>query len=1571
MKKKNSYGICFFMILGILLAGIGLSADLVNYTYLPSEDALDFVFIFNNEPTHVATAALDYGRYYEITLPGVLKGETDINRFLGYSPVVGFKANSGKGTITLRFDMLLPREPELVIVANTLRVTFPRNTLPIKELSSYSDTSSSGTRPPLTSLLAVLRKYLDVNLVIDEASIRGLQAEFVMLADNLRAEDFFFQIMMNNPTLGYAFLPNNTVYVVRKELISAKVNEILKEVSLSPKTELSYWASYNFNLKKESELFQMFSGYENATSQRIFNKDAFQQFLIEEFGNKYAKLSVSIQNDLIVLIRGKSTTEEVSIGILLYGNAGLQEKFEFFMSFFEGMDKSGIQTTATSTTVSTDYTQKVVYTPLLAEEVRAFMNFYISVVKSIYAANEITVQMDTTTFEIQDSLSTVFLYGQEEKVKKLAQYLNNYIKDRKARGNEKMERFEVKDGTGKIFAVALNRTFPKAIVNSDGLSAETVTVKPTFEWTDEELQKLRSYDGKPDEITILGSNYEVMTAQRIADDWGLLVPPLESEIRMIVLSENLPDNARTALLNPESPNSLITKFPSAQFDASFEPLIIVRGKPQDLDTIAGYLAELEQVWYKKPEYVEVVNVSQELMAKEAEKFMTTSVSITQSEGSGNSYIRATGETPSEGTFTAQSTSTSTSGTISHIELGQVNVVSSNLLAGQGDTASYISKRWPTVSVSVIYFLNMFILRGENQGDILAAKEELEKLDWEAANETVYSELTFFEHLEASNITLIWEQFYMKHNVKIIFIESLGAYKFYGPEKYVRAFVEELQEIDVDRIIGQPVVQTELVLINITALPVDEVEKLLQIKVPECTLEIFGSGGYFITGTRDQIEKAKEVLNSLSTDFMEDTKVLKLSAGISKQTVSDVLQLYYKQENTYELLELGNSRVLIKSQKEKLEQMIKVLTSYGLVEELNPPDPKQKAETRMITLSSDFPAEPLTVLLDPKSPNSLVSRYPTVQFDASFKPLLIITGEQQDLNAIETYLTELEQVWRGTYVETVKVSKILMEKEAAKFQETRVTQYVNSWTNAVSEGTSSSSTTRESPLSGNTSANIGVSSSATASILGNSSQDTVFGGNLVVASSLLEGKGDTAQYLMKRWGDIEVSVVYYLDTFIIKGKNQKTVSEARTELEQIDKDMNIPEEPNVVVHKNETDTFDIYSRNRLVISLTREIADLLEPKKNLYIPSEETLANSLTLEERSRQMCTLEMKDLTWEKWIQIIERLYDYRVELIDGLAEPIYVITPPRVEHQIGLSKNRVLNISHGFEEVASLISSPMFGGQVYSDEVNGVVIFTNISDSKMTQLKPMIAKIVQPKKMVEIKALVIDSTYLDKLEKDMQMTLNASPTMILSSEGFSFTGNLLDLANTTKLLTALTRDLSVDMNFNMTKTNTDGDYLLNPRITTSSGKTASIQVAQTLTVITPAGSSTSNTSTVQSGYRLQITPTVRMDGTIYLVVDVSDGSAEEKGTSANFLLIEDRSTEAQTEVVLKNGETLLIGGLKYEGKSKTVTKIPFFGDLPFLGQFFRKETENVNNRTIDILITPTIIDVNIPQDNVFGMNT
>nr|HPH11943.1 hypothetical protein [Thermotogota bacterium] len=756
-----------------------------------------------------------------------------------------------------------------------------------------------------------------------------------------------------------------------------------------------------------------------------------------------------------------------------------------------------------------------------------------------------------------------------------------------------------------------------------------------------------------------------------------------------------------------------------------------------------------------------------------------------------------------------------------------------------------------------------------------------------------------------------------------------------------------------------VVRTELVSINITALPEEEVEKLLNIKIPGCSLEIFGAGGYFITGTTEQIEKAKEVLNSLSTDFMEDTRVLKLSPGIVAGTVSDVLALYYKQENSHELLELGNSRILIKSQKEKLEQMIKVLVSYGLVEELNPPDPEEKIETRMISLSSDFPAEPLTVLLDSKSPNSLVSKYPSVQFDDSFKPLLIITGKTQDLSAIEAYLADLEKIWRGSYVETVIVSDKLMAKEAEKFIQPKVTEYKTTGEALTSKGDESISLGTPSLFRSGLEFQTAQGTESTTT--GISSRSVEYTDYLMMTNSLLDGEGDVSQYLKKRWLGLEVSVIYYINAFVIKGENPQIVNQAASELKKIDSDLNkeIPVKPSITPIVDKKGHFDLEAEERNILSLVHEIADLADPKINIFVP-----------DENATHTCTLSLKDLTWEKWINIIERLYDYNVELVEGLAEPIYIVTPPTIDHSTGLKKNRVLNISHGFEEVKSLISSQMFGGQVYTDEVNGVVIFTNISDSKMTQLKPMIAKIVQPKKMVEIQALVIDSRYLDKLEKNMQMTLSASPTMVLSPDGFSFTGNLLDLANSAKLLTALTKDLSVDMDFKMTKTDTEGDYFLNPKITTSSGKTATIQIGQTLTVITDSGTGTTTTN-INSGYWLQVTPTVRTDGTVYLVVDVRDGTAEEKGTSVSFVVIEDRSTKANTEVVLKNGETLLIGGLKYEGKSKNITKIPFFGDLPFIGQFFRKESENVNNQTIDILITPTVIEVNVSQDNVFGLNT
>lgn len=1507
MKRNVPLYIRFLLIVGLFIAGAAFTADLVNYTYFPSEDALDFVFIFGGEPTQYATQALDYGRYYEITLPGTLK-DVDINRFLGYSPVVGFRASSGKGTITLRFDMLLPREPEIVVVANTLRVTFHRTTVSWDEVSVYSDTTLSGNRPPLTSLLARLQKYLDVNLVIDEASIRGLQAEFVMLSDSLKAEDYFFQIMMNNPTLGYAFLPNNTVYVVRKELIAAKVQEILKEVNLSPKTDTSYWASYNFNLKRDSELFQNFSFQQETTSQRTFNKDSFAQFLINEFGEKYAKLPTSLQNDLIVLIRGKSGPDEVSIGILLYGNPNLQEKFEYFMGFFEGMDQAGAQsgTTSTTTQTLTEYSQKLVYTPLSTDELRAFMNFYTKTVKDIYSPNESLPRLDTMRFEIQESISTVYFYGEEAQVKKLAQYLNEYIKDRKARGSEKMERFIVKDGAGKIFALALNRTFPKAIVNSDGMSAQTITAKPTFEWADEELQKLRSYDGKPDEVTILGSNYEVTTAKRIADDWGLLVPPLESEIRMIVLSENLPDNARTALLNPESPNSLVVKFPSVQIDASFEPLIIVRGKPQDLDTIAGYLAELEQVWFKKPEYVEVINVSQELMAKEAEKYMTTTVNITESEGSGSSYIRASDATPTQASFTAQSTDTASSGKTSYIELGQVNVVASNLLAGDGDTATYIKTRWPSIKVSVVYQLNLFILRGENKKDISEALEELERLDWEASNEKLYSELTWFKYLKSENIRLIWEQFYKKWNVNIIYIQSIDAYKFYGPEKYVKALVTELQEIDVDRIAGQPIVQTELVRINITSLTQEEVEKLVSIKIPGVVIERFDVAGYFVTGTQEQINKTKDFLNTLTSDFIEDSSILQLARGVSFETVAKVLALYFS-EKDLQVLDLtdpsgsNTPRFLIKGQKERTDNAKLILRSFEMIENTDGAEPPyvHTLDFRKISENTqkEWSTDDILQILYTSYPGVKVNFLPSTQ-------TFLFVGRKSDILAAVSEIESLPQ----------------------KPSVSRIFTFSNSKHPFQNPQTGEKYTVEELQI-------------------------------------LLKERYPEVKFTLLEDGS-------RFSTLELYGK-ESAVTSCFALLTNV--------YPPVIINEDKK-TFNLQATGQETQEITDIIAKNLQPRVNVYIPQNSPVSdypsyNYSTETVKSTQTCSFHLENLRWDDWLNILRRVYNYKIDTYSTNGQTLTILIPPGMAYETGSEEIRVLRADYGYEEALNLIQSPIFGGKGYMDKEKGFVVFSGISDIKMEQFMNHLFEVVrQTPPMVEIKVLIVDDNLLGDFQTGANITLSASPLLSLSTDGgLNFNASLLDMANTTKILESITRNLQFNLSLKGKDSDEDSFLKTAPYLSTLSGKTATIRIGESVNFIkeTLVGTLTeSQTVTFNPGYNLSITPSVRSDETILLKVNINiSNQTVNLISNADY---SENSRNVQTEVILLNGETLIIGGLEGTGSTTSMTKVPFLGDLPFLGQFFRKEGKNEVTRSVSLFITPSIkyVEPQKPRITVENIN-
>lgn len=157
----------------------------------------------------------------------------------------------------------------------------------------------------------------------------------------------------------------------------------------------------------------------------------------------------------------------------------------------------------------------------------------------------------------------------------------------------------------------------------------------------------------------------------------------------------------------------------------------------------------------------------------------------------------------------------------------------------------------------------------------------------------------------------------------------------------------------------------------------------------------------------------------------------------------------------------------------------------------------------------------------------------------------------------------------------------------------------------------------------------------------------------------------------------------------------------------------------------------------------------------------------------------------------------------------------------------------------------------------------------------------------------------------------------------------------------------------------------LSSPRIVARNGETATIQVGQEVPIITSqqtsptTGSTGSVIQTVQyrtTGVVLNVKPVIHSGDQVDLDVTQEVSSAQTTTTGVNTSPTFS-TRKLQTKLSLKNGATVLLGGLISNNKSQGDAGIPLLKDLPLLGQLFRTDTETSNRTELIILITPYII--------------
>jgi type II secretory pathway component GspD/PulD (secretin) len=153
----------------------------------------------------------------------------------------------------------------------------------------------------------------------------------------------------------------------------------------------------------------------------------------------------------------------------------------------------------------------------------------------------------------------------------------------------------------------------------------------------------------------------------------------------------------------------------------------------------------------------------------------------------------------------------------------------------------------------------------------------------------------------------------------------------------------------------------------------------------------------------------------------------------------------------------------------------------------------------------------------------------------------------------------------------------------------------------------------------------------------------------------------------------------------------------------------------------------------------------------------------------------------------------------------------------------------------------------------------------------------------------------------------------------------------------------------------------LADPRITTVSGRTATIRAGDSISILTTVGGGSGTVATTQlqtfnTGVTLDITPIITLNGDVNVALHPVVNSLS--GFLNNVPQIATRDT--QTSVHLHDNETLVIGGLIQESTQSQESRLPILGNLPIIGRAFRNQNTTSTRNELIIVVTPHVLKGN-----------
>ncbi|QVW23746.1 type IV pilus secretin PilQ [Pseudomonas hormoni] len=304
-----------------------------------------------------------------------------------------------------------------------------------------------------------------------------------------------------------------------------------------------------------------------------------------------------------------------------------------------------------------------------------------------------------------------------------------------------------------------------------------------------------------------------------------------------------------------------------------------------------------------------------------------------------------------------------------------------------------------------------------------------------------------------------------------------------------------------------------------------------------------------------------------------------------------------------------------------------------------------------------------------------------------------------------------------------------------------------------------------------------------------------------------------------------------------------------------------------------------------------------------------------------------------------------------------------------------KAADIAKLFQSVTSAEAKVDERGSITVDERTNNIIAYQTQD-RLDELRRIVAQLDIPVRQVMIEARIVEANVdYDKSlgvrwggsvqnkgnwnTSGVSNGANASST--IGTPGSTSTNSpFVDMgttANTSGLgIAFITDNVLLDLELTAMEKTGNGEIVSQPKVVTSDKETAKILKGTEIPYQEASSSGATSVSFKEASLSLEVTPQITPDNRIIMEVKVTKDEPDYLNKVQDVPPI--KKNEVNAKVLVNDGETIVIGGVFSNTQSKVVDKVPFLGDVPYLGRLFRRDVVSEKKSELLVFLTPRIMN-------------